>query len=137
MVLRTGAAHTHGVTQTEVGFTYSGESGAICESLSDMWGEWIDLLNKYPGEPNHPNDPNRWLIGEDLTETLRSMKNPNGIFGRMILIKILFWICLIQWVAHTIATFKNPKAYGLPVYSNYLALCFWFVILYFLRRWAW
>src|SRR5206468_2749856 len=48
-------------------------SGAINESLSDVWGELVDLTN------GHGNDaPSvRWLIGEELAlATLRSMSNP-------------------------------------------------------------
>ncbi|MCK4660678.1 MAG: M4 family metallopeptidase [Phycisphaerae bacterium] len=36
---------THGVTRSESDLIYSGQSGAINESFSDMWGEWVDQTN--------------------------------------------------------------------------------------------
>jgi Zn-dependent metalloprotease len=69
---------THGVTQYESGLNYINQSGAINESFSDIWGEFVDLTN---GRGN--DSPSvRWLIGEDLPITvipngaLRSMSNP-------------------------------------------------------------
>jgi Zn-dependent metalloprotease len=65
---------THGVTQYESNLIYMNESGAINESFSDMWGEWIDLVN---GQGN--DDPSvRWLMGEDIPGmgAIRDMSNP-------------------------------------------------------------
>jgi Zn-dependent metalloprotease len=68
---------THGVTDYESGLIYQNQSGAINESLSDMWGEWIDLTNSIGND-----SPNvRWQMGEDVITTLtvgpfRDMKNP-------------------------------------------------------------
>lgn len=66
--------YTHGVTSFESSLIYFGQSGAINESLSDLWGELVDLTN------NTGNDSLsvRWLIGEDLPEggAVRDMKNP-------------------------------------------------------------
>jgi hypothetical protein len=73
---------THGVTQYESGLEYVNESGAISESFSDMWGEWIDQTN---GRGNDSEDV-KWLLGEDLTDfwnlpdgrrALRNMRNPS------------------------------------------------------------
>src|SRR5262249_1374284 len=62
---------THGVTAAESGLLYENASGAINESFSDVWGEFVQLENN-PGPASI-----RWLIGEDLQAGgLRSMKNP-------------------------------------------------------------
>jgi Zn-dependent metalloprotease len=72
---------THGVTELESGLIYLNQSGAINESFSDMWGEWIDQTYSYPNET-----PVKWFIGEDLPRDPnlpeefgngeRNMKNP-------------------------------------------------------------
>ena len=64
---------THGVTENESHLFYYMQSGAINESLSDIWGEWIDLTN---GKGN--DSPSvRWQMGEDLPiGAIRSMSNP-------------------------------------------------------------
>lgn len=64
---------THGVTTSESGLIYADESGAINESLSDMWGEWIDLTNAAGND-----DPAvRWLVGEELPiGAIRDMQDP-------------------------------------------------------------
>ncbi|NOT35133.1 MAG: hypothetical protein HOP12_13375 [Candidatus Eisenbacteria bacterium] len=65
---------THGVTDYESDLIYSDESGAINESFSDIWGEYVDLAN---GRGNDA-DSVRWLIGENLAVggAFRDMKNP-------------------------------------------------------------
>jgi Zn-dependent metalloprotease len=71
-----GHEFTHGVTQYESGLVYQNESGAINESLSDVFGEFIDLTN---GAGNDAANV-RWLIGEDITGAgggaIRNMSNP-------------------------------------------------------------
>jgi len=62
---------THGVTDYTSGLFYFYQSGAINESLSDLWGEFIDQSN---GKGNDSEDV-KWLLGEDF-EVFRSMKNP-------------------------------------------------------------
>ncbi|MDA8241344.1 MAG: M4 family metallopeptidase [Nitrospiraceae bacterium] len=52
---------THGVTQYESSLFYYMQSGAISESLSDVWGEIIQQVY----EP--PVPANRWLMGENLS----------------------------------------------------------------------
>jgi hypothetical protein len=53
------------------------QSGAINESLSDIFGELIDLTNSKGDDTAAV----RWLMGEDLPiGEIRSMKNP-GLFG--------------------------------------------------------
>ncbi len=63
----------HGVTQYESGLFYYYQSGAINESLSDVFGELVDLTDGLgtdtPGV--------RWLMGEDLPiGAIRNMQNP-------------------------------------------------------------
>ncbi|MFQ6000315.1 MAG: M4 family metallopeptidase, partial [Anaerolineae bacterium] len=66
---------THGVTQYESGLFYYYQSGAINESFSDIWGEFIDLTN---GAGNDAPGV-RWLMGEDLSGgAMRDMSNPHN-----------------------------------------------------------
>lgn len=65
---------THGITDRTSGLFYYMQSGAINESFSDLWGEFVQ--QKY-----HPSSAaDRWLIGENLRGSLggpfRSMKDP-------------------------------------------------------------
>lgn len=66
-----GHEYTHGVTQFESFLIYLNQSGAINESFSDIWGEFIDLTNGAGTDTPEV----KWLIGEDIG-TIRSMKNP-------------------------------------------------------------
>jgi Zn-dependent metalloprotease len=64
---------THGVTQFESNLIYWGESGAINEAFSDIFGEFIDLTN---GKGND-SAAVRWLHGEDLPNGAnRDMADP-------------------------------------------------------------
>lgn len=64
---------THGVTEAESNLIYFNESGAINESMSDIFGEFVDLTNT--GGNDSPSV--RWQIGEDLPNGyIRSMSNP-------------------------------------------------------------
>ena len=68
---------THGVTGEESDLIYYMQSGAINESFSDIWGEFVDLTN---GKGNDALSV-RWLIGEDLpVGALRDMSDPTA-FG--------------------------------------------------------
>lgn len=72
---------THGVTEYTAGLYYIYQPGAINESLSDVFGELIDLSYSHDrwsgGDTTY-----RWLIGEDIGQpfgvyfAIRSMKNP-------------------------------------------------------------
>ena len=64
---------THGVTDFESSLFYFAQSGAINESLSDVFGEFIDLSNTAGGGDD--SAAARWKIGEDLG-TIRDMSNP-------------------------------------------------------------
>ncbi|MDJ1155302.1 M4 family metallopeptidase [Macrococcus caseolyticus] len=64
---------THGVTQQTANLEYYGQSGALNESFSDIFGYFVD--------------PSDWLMGEDVYtpgqsgDALRSLSNP-GAFGQ-------------------------------------------------------
>ncbi len=64
--------YTHGVTDAESDLIYENTPGAINESFSDIWGEYVDLTN------GRGNDAAivRWVIGEDLVRSLRDMEDP-------------------------------------------------------------
>ena len=62
----------HGVTERTSGLVYWGQSGAINESLSDIFGEIIDHRNVGPGDT-----ATNFQLGEDLPiGAIRSMSNP-------------------------------------------------------------
>ncbi|MDH3374978.1 MAG: M4 family metallopeptidase, partial [Gammaproteobacteria bacterium] len=66
---------SHGVTENTSKLLYYYESGAINESLSDIWGEFVDLSNSAGDD----SPSVRWLIGEDLTSSvgvIRDMADP-------------------------------------------------------------
>jgi Zn-dependent metalloprotease len=72
------AAHemSHGVTSRTARLTYSGESGGLNESTSDIFGTATEFY------ANNPADPGDYLIGEEITlfgtRYLRSMINPRS-----------------------------------------------------------
>ena len=71
-----GHEFTHGVTERESQLIYANESGAITESLSDMWGEWIDQTN---GAGNDSSAV-KWYLFEDWASNpwpWRRMDYPN------------------------------------------------------------
>jgi len=65
---------THGVTDSESNLFYYYQSGAINESLSDAWGEFIDQTNGTGTDA----PANRWQIGEDapILGVIRNMADP-------------------------------------------------------------
>lgn len=76
----------HAYTQYTSGLIYAFQSGAMNESYSDVWGETIDLLNKYQdsGEDLSKRtgcrSSERWMIGEDasaLGGAIRDMWKPS------------------------------------------------------------
>jgi Zn-dependent metalloprotease len=71
----------HGVTEKEAGLKYWGQSGALNESLSDVWGS---LVKQYKnGDDAAAAD---WLIGSEVWtpsiagDALRSMKAPGTAY---------------------------------------------------------
>ena len=67
---------THGVTQYSANLFYYYQSGAINESLSDVFGEFVDLTNGAGTD----TPAVRWLIGEDIpgVGAVRSMADPSA-----------------------------------------------------------
>ena len=73
---------THGVTQYEAGLTYSGQSGALNESMSDVFGSLVK--QRKLGQAADKAD---WLIGQGLLadgvqgQGLRSMAAPGTAYN--------------------------------------------------------
>jgi Zn-dependent metalloprotease len=64
----------HGVCQSTASLIYSGESGGMNEGFSDIWGNVVE----HWADP-HESDAiakDTWLVGEELGQPLRSMRNP-------------------------------------------------------------
>ncbi|MEO8613249.1 MAG: M4 family metallopeptidase [Chloroflexota bacterium] len=73
---------THGVTEHESGLFYFYESGAINESMSDIFGEFVDQWNGINSLGGVDLAGDKWALAEDLTiGTLRDMSNPPA-FGQ-------------------------------------------------------
>lgn len=65
----------HGVTERSAGLLYWFQAGAINESLSDVFGELIDLT--YDGAYDNDSASARWQMSEDIPGgAIRSMKDP-------------------------------------------------------------
>lgn len=68
---------THAVTQYSAGLVYSGESGGMNESMSDVFGNVCEAFRA------GRIDGNTWLVGEDVTtpgipgDAIRYMNNPS------------------------------------------------------------
>jgi len=71
-----GHEMSHGVTENSANLTYSGESGGLNESTSDIFGTLVEFY------ANNANDPGDYLIGEefDLKNHVgfRRMDNPSS-----------------------------------------------------------
>ncbi len=61
---------THGVTQETSGLVYSGQSGGMNESLSDIMGKSVQFWSK-------PNDSS-WLLSNDMNWIIRDISNPKA-----------------------------------------------------------
>lgn len=74
-----GHEMTHGVTERTANLTYSGESGALNESTSDVFGAMVERYTR--GVTNS----NTWKIGEDAYtpgtagDALRRMDDPHAV----------------------------------------------------------
>jgi Zn-dependent metalloprotease len=62
-----GHEFAHAVTSNEADLTYAGESGALNESFSDIFGEMVELFT---------DGTQDWLVGADRGY-IRNMSNPN------------------------------------------------------------
>lgn len=73
---------THGVTEKEAGTTYFGQSGALNESFSDIYGEMIQQYSK-----GQTSDQADWLVGDGIWKegvngrALRDMLNPGTAYN--------------------------------------------------------
>jgi Zn-dependent metalloprotease len=73
----------HGVTGAVRDLEYEGQSGALNESLSDVFGS---LVKQYAADPKQTAEEADWLIGEGLLASavqgvaLRSMKDPGTAY---------------------------------------------------------
>lgn len=65
---------THGVTEKESNLFYYYQAGAINESFSDIWGEFVDQTNARGND----NANVKWKLGEDIpgVGVVRNMENP-------------------------------------------------------------
>jgi thermolysin len=77
-----GHEMTHGVTERTANLTYSGESGAINESMSDVFGAMVELYSR-----GGTITADTWKIGEQAYtpattgDALRYMNNPHAKSG--------------------------------------------------------
>ena len=77
---------THGITQNEAGLTYRGQSGALNESFSDVFGCLVKQYKK-----RETALKSNWLIGENLflpgvkAKGIRSMKAPGTAYDDPVL----------------------------------------------------
>ncbi len=68
---------THAVTEYESNLTYSGESGGINESLSDIFGTFVEAWADGGGTGTLAISSDTWLLGEDvISGGLRFMCDP-------------------------------------------------------------
>ena len=73
----TGHELTHAVTQFTSGLNYSGESGGMNESMSDIFGAFVETWVKSGSNGTLTPDSNTWLVGEDvIPPALRWMCDP-------------------------------------------------------------
>lgn len=75
-----GHEMTHGITERSAGLTYSGESGALNESFSDVFGAMVELYATGSTTPT----ANTWKLGEAAYtpatsgDALRYLDNPHA-----------------------------------------------------------
>jgi len=70
-----GHEFTHGVTEKTSNLVYENQPGALNESVSDIFGAFIEHAVK-------PDDANNWKLGETVVKSggpLRDMKNPSSV----------------------------------------------------------
>ena len=75
-----GHEMSHGVTENTANLTYSGESGGLNESTSDIFGTLVEFY------ANNANDPGDYLIGEefDLAQPRRLPLHGQPVVGRQL-----------------------------------------------------
>ncbi|HYV46224.1 MAG TPA: M4 family metallopeptidase [Myxococcaceae bacterium] len=73
-----GHEMTHGVTSRTAGLVYSGESGGLNESTSDVHGTMVEFYSRGGSGSTIGNTGGTWTIGEQLRTTpLRYMYKPS------------------------------------------------------------
>ncbi len=80
------AAHEfqHAVTEHTANLIYQGESGALNESMSDIFGALVEIYGQPDGRATYPGSTpghGDWLVGEDCWlqgSALRDMRNPRS-----------------------------------------------------------
>ena len=72
-----GHEMTHGVTASTAKLNYSGESGGLNESMSDIFGTMTEFYAKGGGTTTIPTTGGNWTIGEQLASPLRYMYKPS------------------------------------------------------------
>ena len=72
-----GHEMTHGVTANSARLNYSGESGGLNESMSDIFGTMTEFYAKGGGTTTIPTTGGNWTIGEQLASPLRYMYKPS------------------------------------------------------------
>ncbi|HAT32022.1 MAG TPA: bacillolysin family protein [Janthinobacterium sp.] len=76
-----GHEMSHGVTAATSNLTYSGESGGLNESNSDIGGEMVEAYARAGGTGSTiPNTGNDWMMGKEISKTgepLRWMYKPS------------------------------------------------------------
>ena len=73
-----GHEMTHGVTSRTAALTYSGESGGLNESTSDIHGTMVEFYARGGGTTTVPATGGNWTIGEQLSASpLRYMYKPS------------------------------------------------------------
>jgi Zn-dependent metalloprotease len=73
-----GHEMAHGVTSRTAGLTYSGESGGLNESFSDINGTMVEFYSRGGSGSTIGNTGGTWTIGEQLaTNPLRYMYKPS------------------------------------------------------------
>ena len=85
----------HAVCEKTANLIYQGESGAMNEGLSDIWGASIEAyaVANLGVTSGGPKAKNTWLIGEEIDKqqaALRSMSNPRSL-GQPALYKGQYW----------------------------------------------
>lgn len=104
---------THGLTSQTAGLGNTGETGALNEGFSDIFGTAIENYAKGYGS--------NWTIGENIGLTLRSMSNPN-IYGHPDTYGGTYWTS----TAGCVPTNQNDAC---GVHINNGVLNYWFYLL--------
>ena len=101
---------THGVTEHTSNLFYYYQSGAINESLSDIWGEFVDQTNL----AGNDSASVKWLIGEDVIGlgAIRDMEDPTTFGDPDRMTSPSYWFSMgDSGGVHTNSGINNKAAY--------------------------